>query len=342
MRRYFFIVMALLLVSSCRHKGREVTRGIYYWKTNFRLSQYEKKTLRELHCNTMYLRCFDVDWKPEINMPAPVASVRLPKSVGNDYDYIPTVFITQRTISKLELNGIIPLAQNIDKLLHDICGNAGIEPKEIQIDCDWTAGTKNIYFALLKEIKQQPFFIDKTLSCTIRLHQVKYNVRNGIPPADKGLLMCYNMGDLKKPGAHNSILNATDAKAYTKYIQKYPLTLDIALPIFDWVLWFRGTQLKGILRDAQASGIEHIPAFRHTKGNLYECTTDTAYYGYELKKGDVLRAEAPSLTDILSVAAYTSERLPANNLNVVLFHCDSITLSKYSVDELDEIYARYH
>ncbi len=59
-------------------------------------------------------------------------------------------------------------------------------PREIQIDCDWTERTRNAYFQLLTALKREPFLQGKILSATIRLHQVKYVQRSGIPPADRG------------------------------------------------------------------------------------------------------------------------------------------------------------
>ena len=70
------------------------------------------------------------------------------------------------------------------------------------------------------------------LSATIRLHQLKFIGESGIPPVDKGLLMCYNMGDLHRLRISNSILETAELKKYIKQLSVYPLKLDVAfLPV---------------------------------------------------------------------------------------------------------------
>ena len=47
----------------------------------------------------------------------------------------------------------------------------GITCNEIQIDCDWTLDSRDTYMKFIDVFKNQ---WNKTLSVTIRLHQVKY------------------------------------------------------------------------------------------------------------------------------------------------------------------------
>jgi hypothetical protein len=99
------------------------------------------------------------------------------------------VFITQEPL-KSGAESLTDLATNISTLLSAIAADSNLQlSAEVQIDCDWTAATRDNYFALLKKLKQQPFFQKKTLSTTIRLHQVKFVSQTDVPPADKGLLM---------------------------------------------------------------------------------------------------------------------------------------------------------
>lgn len=337
------LLIFIMLTAGCGHHPHEVKRSIYYWKTNFSTKGYTGKRLKEVQCNNIYLHCFDVDWNAIANKPEPVAVVRFPdEAPDRSFAYTPVVFITQPVLKKIRREDLPVLAANIARLLQQLTGNRNIPVKEIQIDCDWTAATKDVYFTLLEQLKQQDYFKGKLLSCTIRLHQVKYKTRSGIPPVDRGLLMCYNLGDLKKAGDHNSILNAGLAKDYLQDMDSYPLTLDIALPLFSWCIQFRGPVMKGILRDVSDASIKNVSCFKRRTDHLYTCTADTIWQGYDFRRGDEVRIEAPSMEDIRSVAAFTARKLKNDSLSVILFHADSLTLAKYSNNDLEAIYNAYH
>jgi hypothetical protein len=336
------VIFICLCCISCSHRQQHITRSIYYWKTTFKPTTYEHQRLQSLACHDMYIRLCDVDWNDAVQQAVPIAPIHFSTTLQEGIHYTPVVFITQRTLTHLTNETSTLLAANINKYVQEVCSTAQMHPTEIQIDCDWTAGTKEVYFNLLTQLKQQAFFRGKTLSATIRMHQVKYTARNGIPPADRGLLMCYNMGNMKKPGALNSILDVPDTKDYTKNISTYPLPLDVALPLFNWTLLFRNRELKGILRDVNEESIKANNAFQHKEANLYTCTADTFYNGYYLQNGDVLRVESVSSKDVAHIATYITKRIGNDSFKIALFHCDSLTLSKYSDDELEEIYHAGH
>ncbi len=333
------LICVWCLYISCSKAHHTVTRGFYYWKTAYKPTGYEIKRLGQLQVRNMYIRMFDVDWDNANKQLMPIAPAALPSCMDTSFSYIPVVFITQKVLANItDTPAIAKAGNNIASLLNDMCLNAGIVPAEIQIDCDWAAGSRDVYFQLLRNLRQQLFFKGKAISCTIRLHQVKYTVSNGIPPVDKGLLMCYNMGNLKKAGVSNSILDVDEAEEYFGNLNSYPLPLDIALPLFNWCLIFEGEQFKGILRNVPPESIMHSTAFRHTKGNLYGCLKDTLWDGYHLKANDIIRVEGPSVKDLSAIASYTSSLIKNSAMSVVFFHCDSLTLNKFSYSELEKVY----
>ena len=335
------ILSLACLFVSCKKHHHEVVRGIYYWKTIFRPSAYELSRLRQMEVRKIYVRLYDVDADQATGQPAPVAPVQMPEQMDSSFEFVPVVFITQKTLAVLKENTTGRLAKNINDLTSALCSGSHIRPSEIQIDCDWTAGSKGIYFRLLRELKTQEYFKGKTLSCTIRMHQAKYQVSSGIPPVDKGLLMCYSMGDIKKPGARNSILDVSKATDYLGTIGAYPLALDIALPLFQWCVLFRDGQFHGILHEVKPDGVRNSGLFDHKGNDLHTCKADTTWEGYSLKKGDIIRAESASYEALRQVAQFTTKQLPQSRLNVLLFSCDSITLSKYSNHELETVYNSY-
>ena len=316
--------------------------AFYFWKTRYALSDVDSITLRSSQSSKIYLRFSDVDWSGAEGKILPRATVEFGERPDSTLTYVPVIFITVRTLAQLlDSNAIEGLAQNISRLTERLCIDGGIHTQEIQIDCDWTARSREVYFALLRAFKRQLFFKDKALSATIRLHQVKYVAKSGIPPADRGMLMCYNMGNTRKIGPHNSILDAEEAETYLEDIEDYPLPLDVALPLFRWSLLFRSERFVGILREVSPEDVAQAPFLRKEKGPLYRCTADTLWRGYALQVGDMLRTEAPSASEIQRIARYTARHIRNRNLTVALYHLDSLTCSKYSQDELESFFAPY-
>ncbi len=337
--RYSLLFLSVLAftVSSCHKQHHNVTRAFYYWKTIYRPTQFELTTLKQHSVKKMYVRFFDVDQDEKMDRAIPVAPVRM-QAIDTGFEYVPVVFLTQKALTALNDTAVIRMAQNICNFTEFLCKQSGINPHELQIDCDWAGSNKNKYFALLKIIKEQPFLKGKTLSCTIRMNQVKYQTLNGIPPADRGLIMVYGMGNLKKQGSHNSILDADDAAAYLKYLINYPLSSDIALPLFEWCILFHEQQFRGILHDITADQVKSCQLFKPKEQNLYTCIRDSTWHGYNLKADDVIRVETPTYNDIRSVAKYCSKLIKNTDVNIILFSCDSITLSKFSKNEIETIY----
>jgi len=339
--KLFLLLLLFLFCATCTEpKHHNVARGFYYWKTIYNPTAFERGKLHQMGVQKIYLRLFDVDQDAGAQEAVPVGVVRI-KDADTTFKHVPVVFITQKALALLNDATIKTMARNICHLADVLCGQAGIMPGELQIDCDWTSNNKEKYFFLLRTIRQQPWMKGKELSCTIRLHQVKYRAGSGIPPVDRGVVMCYAMGDLKKPGAHNSILDAGGARDYLQHIDAYPVSLDIALPLFEWCVLFRAKEFKGILHDIQADMVKNSPLFKQQEDNLYIAQQDSMWQGYEFKTGDIVRLEQPAYKDVLDVAGYSAKRIRNADMNVIFFDCDSITLKKFSTDGLETIYKRY-
>jgi hypothetical protein len=325
------------LLCACNKKEAvTVQRSFYYWKTAFHLSPKEKETLRQLSIRQLYVKFFDVEWNGEKSAPQPAAKSIFQQAPPDSLNITPVVFITQESLQKASPQQLESLAVNIANLLSSIATNNKLPlSNEVQIDCDWTAKTKEAYFFLLDALKKQAFFQDKTLSVTIRLHQVKFRSQNGIPPADRGLLMCYNMGNLRHQQTKNSIIEEAELKKYIRDLDSYSLPLDIALPIFDWYVLFEGDRYKGLVRDFSP------PAALANKERI-EFTKDTTINGYSFKKGQWLRHEKSEAAVVKKCAELLADKLKPEKRSVILYHLDRNTITNYTLHELEDIYHSLH
>ncbi|WP_341837923.1 hypothetical protein WJU16_08655 [Chitinophaga pollutisoli] len=339
MPKHRYIWMALLLTTLACQQPRETHRAFYHWKQRYAPSSGETAMLQKLAASRLYVKCFDVDQRGDKAIPVAISDFRaaFPDSVF----IVPVVFIMNEVWRRNDTTLTHGVARRTAALLAHLCRN--IPPEripEIQLDCDWTRSTRDAYFAFLRAIRNEPFFQHRLLSATIRLHQVKYSGGSGVPPVDKGLLMCYNMGDLRKPGDHNSIIDPETLQSYTgnNRIIQYPLPLDFALPLFEWDVLFRKGQYAGLTRNMPVAD-ERI--FRKSGDFSYTVMKDTAISNVRLHPGDVIRRE-DSRPDVLRKAAkQLSQQRQAHAPVIIFYHLEPGILNKYDLHELETIYSLF-
>ncbi|MEQ1796419.1 MAG: hypothetical protein ABL872_00635 [Lacibacter sp.] len=346
------VTAVLLIFFSCGESTtpRQITRGFYYWKSRLTVSEKEQAALTNLKTARLYIKLFDVAWNEDLQSIQPVAkldfdSVTVQQLLQQRIQLIPVVFITNESLLKIDSSASIALAQKIVRLAGEMLQKQQLPPAvEFQLDCDWTVSTKKNYFLLVKEVKRLmradhlSFSDSALLSATIRLHQVKYRSKSGIPEVDKGLLMCYNMGNLKNSATKNSILDTEELKKYLSGLNSYPLPLDIALPIFSWNVYFSNNTYKGIISNISKDELTEVSG--QWKNNLFTFSKDTVLKNISFQKNDQLRLEESTQDELLQTANYIAEKLsPKNKTPAVLFyHLDELILNKHPQHELETLF----
>lgn len=335
---YSSLILFLVIIIACteRQKSISIEPAIYYWKTIVNPTTFEKRRLDSLKIQTVYLKFFDVEWNEASQKAVPAAKMIISDTAWlRTKAIIPTVFITNETLYHLDSNAIKTLSENVSQLISKYIQSYQLaDVKEIQIDCDWTETTKNKYFYLLDLLKEQ--HKDQLLSATIRLHQLKYRNNTGIPPVKKGLLMCYNMGNLQSLSSSNSIIDSQEFAKYINTLSTYPISLDIGLPLFDWYVLFRGNKFAGLIQN-MPEGFINSPEVQK-EGSLYLVKKDTVIEGRLLNADDILRHETSDYKSIMNVVQQLKNKMNNPSSKVSFFHCDSITLSKYSLYETKNIF----
>lgn len=335
LKRFAFFSFLLVLSSlvSCR-KDRVVSTSFYYWKTVYANNATEEKYLNALKSNKLYVRIMDVDQGDNGTIPvSPITfKAKLPDSVA----LIPVVFIVNNVLKNQTPQQLDDLA---GKIIYYV--NGRIKPSgkssfnELQIDCDWTRTTRDNYFHLLRRIKSNASLKNKILSATLRLHQLKNQISNGIPPVDRVMLMCYNMGNLRKYGNQNSILEQDELVKYAgNNLGKYAMPIDIGLPIFSWSVVFRKKQYAGIAKRLNPERFSDQQTFKLTDKNLYTLQRNLPEYG--LLRGDEIRYEALSTSQLQSAADYIQKHLSSDSVNIIYFHLDELTLKHYTYEDLEQ------
>lgn len=292
--KYYYLIVLLLLGqlnTQCRSRHSTTTPAFYYWKTVFHLSTQERGYLKKLHIKRLYIKYFDIDWNAHLQEAQPVGELKWQTNDIPVTHIVPTIFITNRTLLNISYNRLEKLGNNIANKILEMSKNLrNVTINEIQLDCDWSGKTQKRFFKLIEILREQVKSkgID-TLSATIRLHQIKYYKKTGVPPVDRGMLMFYNMGSLDGKNTNNSILDLQIAQQYLGKSKNYPLKLDVALPIYQWgVLMRRGKVIK-LLNNLKNNTFVNNRFFRQNKEQLFEVVESTYLNGVYLYKGDLDR-----------------------------------------------------
>jgi len=321
------IAVVCALLSACSDKSKEIVtdgNAVYYWRTTFRLNDYERSFMKKHDVKKMYVKFFDVSKKWDGDV-IPVGTTIFIDSIPSDIMIVPTIFITS--------DAIADYPQFIDKLYTRVADMAevnGISFGEIQIDCDWTESTSEQYFAFMKQFKEMLEPKGIGLSTTIRLFQLGYET----PEADYGVLMCYNTGDIRTWETENSILDIKDMEQYLGKLSKCDLPLSVAFPNFSWDVSFdEEKNMMGI--EYEKFDFTNKERFKKISDNRYELIPDDNDTYWTPR---YVRHEEVGIDKILEAKDLIQKRMASSPLQNVMYHLDSVNLSKFTDDDVEKIY----
>ncbi|GAB4041489.1 hypothetical protein [Spirosoma jeollabukense] len=338
---HIVLLLIGLCLTTCQSSERQttespkqITPAFYHWKVAYNPTHSELEQLKGLKTSKLYLHFFDVDWDAKNRQPIPKAFVQCrQKLTGN---IVPVVFITNRTLSNVAPSALPVLATNITQAITRISQKNAIRFEEVQVDCDWSTGTRDRYFRLLTLLNQQ---LHRPLSATIRLHQIKYTDQTGIPPVARGMLMLYNVADWKRADTRNSIYDADVANQYLSFVPTYPLPLDVVLPLFRWTVVYRNNRFLTFLNNVDRTSLASRKFLAVQSDSMRFLTTrDTSAFGFSIRRGDLFRAEAVSSETLLAEKKRLLGQIRNQKITFALYHLDSTILSAYSRETLQTLF----
>lgn len=306
--------------------------GIYYWRTTFRPTAEERAFVCEHHIGRIYLHMYDVDIvEYATNNIEPIATLQFQDSLISGVEYVPTIYITQDAIRLLEGQEKAIAEKIVTRTLNMVDWHEIPNVQEVQIDGDWQTSTQQSYFLFCKELRKLLHARGLRLSATIRLSQL----REKVPPVDRGVLMLYNTGNVRNAATENSILDIETCKAYLsrRAIRKYALPLDYALPTFGWAAVY---DADGKFRCLSYSQNYPFPSFERIDSAHYQACYYDLYQGVFYCQGDIIRIENTPYALLKEVKSL----LPISRQNsIILYHLDNRVNQYYSHEEIDSIFA---
>lgn len=333
------LILSILVTAGCNRKSNTDT-AFYYWKSRFELNNAQREVLQQTAGQQLYLRFFDIKWNDHDKKAYPEAVLNF-KEKALQQKIVPVIFITNQTFEKLSPAGADSLALQSYKLLEHLTRQQQITYQTVQFDCDWSLGTKDKFFRFLKSFKT---ISQKSLEATIRLHQIKYQVRTGVPPVDRGVLMFYNMGKISPDlDEANSIYNAKDAATYVSHLPKYILPLDIALPIFSWSIHIRNNeviQVYGKIGRAELSDPEYFKPTSHK--NVYQAVKSFFMEGIYVKTNDFFKLEEIDKKLLTQAAEQLAEHLNKKEKRTIIYYeLGNLNLSTFKTSDFKEVSAHF-
>ena len=283
------LVFALIVFSYNKTQKKDIQISFYSWENSF-----EEQNINE----KLYIKVLDVNFSTKLELLK--TNIKEPPK-----NFIPVIYITNETMKNVDYS-------LVSKAILETLKNYKFD--EIQIDCDWSLSTRSNYFNLLEDLKEK---LNKKISATIRLHQIKYYTKTGIPPVDYGVLMYYNMSNIGDFNTKNSILDNEIAKKYHYNFDAYPLKLKLALPLYSQAIQFREEKAISLFEGVEEKDFNND--FEKLENNRYKVLNSHYFKGRYIYKDDIFRLENSNEQDI-KIALKDFLDLSKNRYDEVIFY----------------------
>ena len=354
MRNIDKITIAIILVFSAigfaynnKENTTEVERAFYYWKSGrSEISETEFDYLKDLKVHKIYLKFFEVE-PDSVFGSKPYSKTRIYNLNRNYFSesedtalykhisklqIVPTIYLQNKVFYDTSKESLDNLADNIVFLINKMYLeniDTFTNYKEIQLDCDWTKSTKDNYFYLISKVKS---LSQKEISCTLRLYPYKYSDLLGVPPVDRATLMCYNLISPVNNDDKNSILDNNELKSYLNSSKRYPVHLDIALPVYSLVYNYnRKNNFLGVNKLQDSTILQNV---RTIKPLWYQMADDVNVYTYNEEYGGEHTYKAGSFIKVELI----DEKLLNGAIELLKENIDfdkQTTITLFSLDERD-------
>ncbi|MFX4267267.1 hypothetical protein ACOL29_06360 [Aliarcobacter butzleri] len=283
------LVFALIVFNYNKTQTKDIQISFYSWENSF-----EEQNINE----KLYIKVLDVNFSTKLELLK--TNIKdVPKN------FIPVIYITNETMKNVDYS-------LVSKAILETLKNYKFD--EIQVDCDWSLSTRSNYFNLLEDLKEK---LNKKISATIRLHQIKYYTKTGIPPVDYGVLMYYNMSNIGDFNTKNSILDNEIAKKYHYNFDVYPLKLKLALPLYSQAIQFREEKAISLFEGVEEKDFNND--FEKLENNRYKVLNSHYFKGRYIYKDDIFRLENSNEQDI-KIALKDFLDLSKNRYDEVIFY----------------------
>ena len=342
---YFLGLIAFFLFGNlaCSDKKRVVEPSFYFWQTHLNSDNFPIDFVQNQSVKKLYICLLNIEVNAQ-NQAVPSVQTAVNWSIlPSNMAIVPVIYVPNRVFERIDTAEISHFSSNLNRFFNEkIPPSVFSRFSEIQLDCDWTEKTRAGYFLFLTQFKQQ---INLPLSATIRLHQVKYRKKTGIPPVERGALMLYNLTAPNKYTDKNSIFDAEECGQYLKNAKAYELPLDMAFPLFSWGLVFRNKQYQGIfngMNRTECRSLSFLMPPTNAENKYFPVVQDTVFRGLYLRNGDEIGIEEVREKDLFAAADLAAPLLNSDTTHIIFYHLSLSILKNYDADVFQKMANRLH
>lgn len=325
-----FLLLPLAAFMGKADKEPVVIPAGFRWRNSAWMSGEEFQAISDNKLQRVYYKVLDIDWN-EIHGAHPISTVPIPwqwRDFGdyagpntNSEELVPCIYITNNTFLHLDEASTTQLGHN---LLHKLRLEVPDGMHGVMLDCDWTATTKARFFELVRMMNDS---LAVPLTVTIRLHQFAAPKKTGVPPADRGMLMVYNVGRLQEATSANSIFEEATAAPYFANAQPYPLPLDIALPAYSWGVQFRNGKFVALVDDGTIRDARNWSVFGPEQDGVQQVVHEEGYFP-SLHIGDEVRWERITPAAMEQAADLARRAVNTDTFSVAFFEVGARTFQE--------------
>jgi hypothetical protein len=136
----------------------------------------------------------------------------------------------------------------------------------------------------------------------------------------------------------NSIATIEELKKYITE-KSYPVSLDIALPVFSWAVLFRNEKSVGLIGNADRNEYENnVIDYRKIADNQYVLLTEKVIGNFFARKGDVIRMESVDITELVEMAEFLHDNIKTDeDTRITFFSWNKKYLNNYEPYEIHRI-----
>lgn len=328
-RSFLWLALAAVVFSACSSR-RSHDVDFYYWKSKCAIGETEREYFNQLQSKRLFVRIFDVDVEDGVAVPVGQIQGLTKEQLPNENaKVIPVVFITNETfLTCVDEESIDKLAGNVSNGVAHYMGKADLDFAEIQIDCDWTERTRRPYFRFLTLLAEKS---QRSISCTLRLHQIRDREKTGVPPVVRGSLMCYATSNPQEGMTRNSILDMELLKAYTSNINDYPIDFDVILPIYSWGIVTNHMGKVKLVNGLTEADLQ-APMFEKTGDNLYLVKEDGFVQSLYVNAGFTIKIETITPELLAEAKQYLDHQID-RDFPWVYFHLSQGYLNRFTINQ---------
>ena len=139
----------------------------------------------------------------------------------------------------------------------------------------------------------------------------------------------------------NSIYDRNIANNYIGSIKNYPLSINIALPIFSWGIQIRDGKVIELINKLDINKLYDKSYFKVDGKNRFQVIQDNYTFGTFYKSGDIIKFEIITPYELIEMSSDLYENAKEIPEEIIFYDLDEFNIKKYENDIYKKVASRF-